>query len=211
MIGRDFHKSYYGLTIAVLASGPSMTEEDAIIASEKWTAIAVNKTYELVPYWNLDFIYSNDEDWYASSEAFNRRPFTITALGYSGKPLADELIKQNKFDIVLPYKDKPHISVDPDYLSWGGNSGYAAINFAYWLGAKRIIMLGFDQSWDGDKPRWHGRHKEGLQNQKPGFHRWAVYFNQAAKDYAALGVEVINCSRRTTLECFPRMNLEDVV
>jgi hypothetical protein len=71
--------------------------------------------------------------------------------------------------------------------------------------------LGYDQGWTNGQPRWHGKHPQGLQNQKPGFRRWATWFEQAAQDFRGLGVEVINCSRQTTLTCFERRPLQEVL
>jgi hypothetical protein len=89
-----------------------------------------------------------------------------------------------------------------------GNSGAACINFAAKMGAKRIIMLGYDCQHTGGKSHWHGDHPRGLGNAKL-VDKWGVKFGELAKRLD--GVEVINASRATTLTCFKRMSLEDAL
>lgn len=95
-----------------------------------------------------------------------------------------------------------------DMLHFNSNSGAQAINYAYLLGAKRIILLGYDMQHTGGKAHFFGSHPPQLA-----FANHAVYvqtFTQLAKDLEAEGAEVINCSRDTALTQFPRDTLENV-
>lgn len=89
-----------------------------------------------------------------------------------------------------------------------GNSGAACIAMAAQAGAKRIIMLGYDCQKTGGKAHWHGDHPRQLGNANS-INRWIPKFQELAKDHRH--VEIINCSRATALECFPRMELEDAL
>jgi hypothetical protein len=74
------------------------------------------------------------------------------------------------------------------------------------------VLLGFDcgLSAKGDV-HWHGRHGVGLTNPDGAtFAAWKVKFRTLADDLRADGVPVYNCSRETTLDCFPRMSLAEV-
>lgn len=196
----------------VMASGPSMCVEDAERVREWQSAdpenratIVVNSTFRLLP--DATILYSNDHDWMEAhlpeiGEKFEGRVI-CGHLAYARDHVVDYL----PFD-----KDATGLaSAKHGHIAWGMNSGAAAISLAHFMGAQRIILLGFDQQWTGDKPRWHGRHPGQLQNQKPGFHRWAKWFVQAAIDADALGVEIINCSRATSLTCFRRMELDEAL
>ncbi len=44
-----------------------------------------------------------------------------------------------------------------DGVGWNGNVGAAAINLALLLGAKRVLLLGFDMKRIADRPNWHDR------------------------------------------------------
>lgn len=85
----------------------------------------------------------------------------------------------------------------------GTNSGLLGLQVAVMMGAKRVILLGIDL---------HGTHYFGphktLKNTKP--HRMAQFHKQFA-NYKPRGVEIINCSPDSRLECYPKARLEDVL
>lgn len=94
----------------------------------------------------------------------------------------------------------------------GGNGGYQAINLAYLWGAKAIVLLGMDCGVNAKgEVHWHGRHGAGLSNPDNNtFAAWRAKFHTLADDLRAEGVPIYNCSRETTLDCFPRHSLEEV-
>ena len=91
----------------------------------------------------------------------------------------------------------------------GGNSGYQAINLAFHFGAARIVLLGFDMQRTGGQMHWFGNHPGKLHVPSP-YKDWVLRFNQLAADLRDAGVEVLNCSRETALECFERVPLESI-
>ena len=99
------------------------------------------------------------------------------------------------------------LSKDPKVLHTGQNSGFAAVGLAYHLGAKRIILLGFDMMKHGDKRHWFGAHPGGMEVESNYIH----FMNNFKKiDCKDLGIEIWNCTRRTALNCFPCYALEDL-
>lgn len=95
-------------------------------------------------------------------------------------------------------------------IHFGSNGGYQAINLAYLLGAGRIILLGYDMQRTGGKAHWFGDHP-GVLNSGSAYTDWIGNFRRLAKDLATEGVEVINCSRETALDCFPRMTIAEAL
>lgn len=83
----------------------------------------------------------------------------------------------------------------------GGNSGYQAVNLAYILGAKTILLLGFDMHGD----HYFGQHQKPLRNGSP-FNLFIESFKTITKD-----VEIINCTRHSALHCFPEMSIDHVL
>lgn len=82
----------------------------------------------------------------------------------------------------------------------GQNSGFQAANLAYILGAKTIILLGMD-CYGG---HFFGEHPNPLSNHSP--------YPKFMESWATITeVEVINCTRSTLLDCFPKKRLEDVL
>lgn len=102
------------------------------------------------------------------------------------------------------------LSRDPEVINEGANSGYQAINLAYHAGARRIVLLGFDMQRTGDRSHWFGDHPGRLNVPSP-YEAFRRNFGPLAADLAAEGVEVINASRETALECFRRAALESIV
>lgn len=93
----------------------------------------------------------------------------------------------------------------------GGNSGYQAINLAYLWGARAIVLLGLDCGAGPDgKEHWFGQHTHPKLGKHQPFGMWLAKFPALARDLEIEGVRVINASRRTALDCFERMALEDV-
>lgn len=95
-------------------------------------------------------------------------------------------------------------------IHFGANSGYQAINLAYLFGAVRIVLLGFDMQRTGGKTHWHGDHPGPLNRDCP-VRSFAKNFPALARDLAGEGVEVVNATRETALECFPKIRLEDAL
>lgn len=91
------------------------------------------------------------------------------------------------------------------------NSGAAAIAIASHRGAARVTMLGYDCSKAPDgKVHWHGDHKRPLGN-AGSINDWPARFAKLAQWLAKRSTVVQNASRRTALELFPRVTLEDAL
>ena len=88
------------------------------------------------------------------------------------------------------------------------NSGAACVSLAVAGGASKVVMLGYDCQHTGGKAHWHGDHPRGMTNAR-GTDKWPEKFAELAAD--ATGVEIINCSRVTALDCFPRGTLENEI
>lgn len=92
-------------------------------------------------------------------------------------------------------------------FDYGKNSGLGAISLAAHWGAQRIILIGYDcQKTDGNA-HWHADHPNGLGN-AGAVDKWPQQFADLAK---RLSAEVVNASRVTALECFPRVSLSEAL
>jgi len=190
-----------GATVVCLASGPSMSAEDADYVRGRARVITVNGTWRRAPW--ADVHYSNDHDWFEAELPAMQR--ACTGEFWCGHPTwRHPAVRSIPFD-----KKARGIVRRPGRIAWGGNSGYAALNLAWQFGAKRIVMVGYDQS-SVHGEHWHGEHPEAIRK---GFNfpMWADRFAEAARDFARFRIEVVNCSRATTLACFPLAELEAVL
>ncbi len=87
-----------------------------------------------------------------------------------------------------------------------------AVNLAWHLGATRIVLLGYDMQATGGKLHWHGQHVNKLGDPSPSLMRtWASAAASMGRDLVELGVDIINCSRQSAAQGWPRRPLEDVL
>ena len=80
---------------------------------------------------------------------------------------------------------------------------------ARYYGAHKIILLGYDCDTGKDGIRhWHGKHRDGLKDAES-LPKFASQFARA-KRYI-FPIEVVNASRHTLLDVWPRVKLEDAL
>lgn len=95
-------------------------------------------------------------------------------------------------------------------LRTGRNSGAAAVNLAVHFGVSRIVLLGYDMGHEGGPSHFFGEHPERLRAQSP-YPSFIEKFREMAAPLKAAGVEVVNCSVSSALECFRRAPLREVL
>jgi len=198
-----------GRTFVCIASGPSLTAADCKATEGAAEVIAVNDSWRLAPH--ADHLYACDARWWQTHgeqvvREFRGKRWTHQNLDCADKEQTDAAAK---FGIELVVGKAGNGLGDP-VMHFGDNSGYQAINLAYLWGANRIILLGYDMQRTGGKSHFFGDHPPGL-NVGSDYSDWCRKFDKLADDLKAKGVEVINCSRDTALQCFPRMPLADVL
>lgn len=112
------------------------------------------------------------------------------------------------------------ISNRPGCVCWNQNSGAAAISLAVHLGAKRIILVGFDMTLGIDgKKHFHtvySRRQKGERipdnsRIKMPFGRHLKGFPAIAADAYKMGIEIINASPKSTIDVFPKRKVEDLL
>lgn len=92
-----------------------------------------------------------------------------------------------------------------------GNSGAGAIGFAVHLGAQRVVLLGYDCRYGTKgKRHHHADHPPGAGGNAGSIAHWPRQFLRMA-GIVRNKATVINCSRDTSLNCWPRQALESVI
>ncbi len=190
-----------GATFVCIAGGPSLTPQDVDACRGRARLIAVNDAYRLAPW--ADVLYACDAQWWRwHAEAVR----DFAGLKYGLKPLARKWVPDVQ---ILRNTGREGLETDPGGLRTGQNSGYQAINLAYHLGAAKIILLGYDlQIGPGQRSHWFGDHPN---KQRPPLRHMRQFFPSLAKGLRDVGVEVINCSPQTALDCFERRPLADTL
>jgi hypothetical protein len=138
--------------VFIVAGGPSLLEVDLSPLHGRQT-IAVNLSYRLLP--NASAIYFSDRrfwSWHGEEMAAHGSPL------YSGKWPKASFIDDAPVTYFI-FKGREGFEPFAPLIAHGNNSGYAAINVAYHLGAREVVLLGFDMArGKSGRSHWHGGH-----------------------------------------------------
>ena len=163
--------------------------------------IGINVSY-LIGDW-MDMIFFGDSGFFLQNKEKLAR--------YPGLKISSANAVQKAAWVKYTPPDTKHvlgISGNPKLVSWNHNSGAAAISIAVHTGAKRIILLGFDMKLDADmKQHWHDIY-HAPKKVEPIFARHLLGFPEIAKDAERLGVEIINASPDSAIECFRKTTVK---
>lgn len=193
-------RCFEGGTVAVLASGPSMSQAVAnAVHAAGIPAIAVNTTFRLAPWaWML---YAADTPWWmhkdhADAQAFAGLKVSIEQVANDKNPPPG--VAQLRNAGRMGYSD------DPAVLHTLGNGGAQALQIAIKAGAACVLLCGFDMAGE----HWHGPHPEGLKgNTRGSFERWVAMFNEAAP-LLKRRADIVNCTPESGLKCFRTADLK---
>jgi len=189
-----------GETVVCIGGGPSLTPADVQAVRGRARVIAINDAYRLAPW--ADVLYAADAkwwNWYQGVSLFTGPKYSISSRETVTWPDVQTL--QNTGPVGL--------EIEPTGLRAGFNGGYQAINLAVHFGAKRIVLLGYDMTLGpAGEGHWFGDHPDGKVSP---YAQMREAFNTLIEPLAEIGVEVVNCSRRTALTAFPRMSLEEAI
>lgn len=193
-------RMWEGRTVAVMASGPSMSQEVADrVRAAGLPAIVVNDTYRLAPW--ADILYAADRRWWeANPEAVTE--FAGTKLvAQSGLAFSDVILIQRS--------GNRGFDARPQFIRTGGNSGYAAVHIALHTGAARVLLLGFDMHGK----HWFGSHSRRAPNNRlltdPSPHSFALWCERFNDLRGAAGADIVNCTPGSALKAFRFSRLED--
>lgn len=201
-----------GMTVAILASGESLTQEvadkvrDWRKASESRRVIVINTTF-LRAFW-ADLLYACDGRWWECIPPGAAMSYVTEAKSrFAGELWTLDQPVAIKHDLKFIRSDKQRgLSRKPGLIHQGGNSGYQAMNLAYLAGVSKMILFGFDCKGG----HWHGDHPAGLVNRSP-FKDWIHQFQYLARDLKAEGVEVLNANPDSAIPWFNKTTAEEAL
>ncbi len=163
--------------------------------------IAISDAYRLAPW--ADVLYSCDAKWWEHHQGVATFPglkFAVEAR--AGRWPGVQILQNTGFS---------GLEMMPTGVRTGANSGMQAINLAVHLGARRIVLLGYDMRPAADgRTHWFGRHPGTLHRCSP-YERFMAAIATLAAPLREIGVEVLNASRQTALTVFPRVSLEEAL
>lgn len=191
-------------TVLLIGGGPSLCVEDVRYCKERHEkglirCIGINDAYRIAPW--IDILYAADKMWWKNH----------TGKCYEGLKIGIEP-GVNSFGNIKLMKNcgSKGLERDNEGLRTGSNSGYQAINLAYHMGAKRILLIGYDMKYiKGKGSHWFGNHE--WRTEKVPVEEFLPYFSELKKELDKEGIEVINITRDTNLNCFVKGDLRKVL
>ena len=187
--------------VLIVASGPSLDPSDISLARQSgFFVIACNDNFVHDP----DLLYAPDLTWIQHYKP--EHPNRWTCLERTGSKIAD----WNEIPIEAVSQG---LSKHAGSIANHGHAGAQMLSLAVQIfGAKRVALTGYDMQPTGGKTRWKGLHPEGVERgDGEKYLKWRDSLQGMAAELVSLGVEVVNCTRETALQCFPREPLESVI
>lgn len=194
-----------GATVAIVGGGESLTLRQvhrlAIAHAEgRIKVIAINDA--VFPCWWADWLHACDPKWWTwhAQHGLDKWPGIRTTN-------VQHAMCVNWGVHLVKCEGQTGFSDDPGVVRSGKNGAYIAVQMAAHAGASRILLTGCDMK---PVPHWFGRHPDGDPHQ-PDYPGMRAAFATLVEPLRARGVEVLNCSPGSALDCFPMARLEDVI
>lgn len=187
----------------VAAPGPSLCKEQAELCAG-FNVIAVNDAHRLFP--NADTLYAADTDWwryYRGVPEFKGEKLTCH---HDGDPRKRKRTCKEYGIVPINARKGSGFSLDPDFIHYGTNSGFQAVNVAVLRGCSPIILVGFDMRGT----HFFGKHPSRLRStDSRGHDRFVNYFHQARRMHPDL--YIVNCTPNSRLQSFPMVDLKEMI
>lgn len=201
---RTTFPNWAGCRVAIIAGGPSLTEEQCTqvatwqLRGPQNVVIAINTSFRRAP--AATMLYACDTKWWDTYyEEVVRTVASQTLLFTQDKPAAQ------KYELgYIASAPTRGLSRKPGLIHQGMSSGFQVINLAFLAGARDFVLLGYDCRGT----HWHGDHPPPLKANLP-HARWVEHFAALARDLRDEGVRILNCSPGTAIPeaTFPRADL----
>lgn len=200
-----------GETVVIAASGPSLTVDQLSAVRGRARLIVINSTWQLAPW--ADMLYACDHEWWLHED--NRGAWDFAGLKVSQDvgwvdPKTGPRPQPPNLHIVASVAGKG-LSLDPARIHRGANGGYQALNLGMHLSGGLTVFLGLDMKMGpGNRPHHHADHRCKQNPSSSTMETWRKNFETTLPDLKTAGVEVINCTPGSALQCFPQKPLCEV-
>ncbi len=189
--------------IFVVGGGPSISTIN-INRLRGYRCIAVNNSYTIVP-WAETLWFGDLRWWWWHREELAKINMSI-ATCCENQRIKSDIVDQSRLTFYSRDFRRYGICTIKDRVCWNSNSGASAINLAYWMGAKTIILLGFDMHFVKGQKNYHKDHP--IKDGNP-FKRHIKCFPFIKSDAQALGLTIINATPGSAIIEFPICTLEE--
>lgn len=198
--------------VYIVGGGPSLKGFDFERLRNK-EVVAINKSYEVCPFAKLLW-WTDDRFGRIHYEALTSHPAPWKAAGRT-KVVRFEYPKNAQFHFyrftgLQGFEDKPW------GLRHGNNGGYASLHLAVKLGAKNVILLGYDMKHEANgQTHWHGGHVDERGTKIPHREKSMItnmvpYFGSLKEELDKRGVQVVNACPDSNITIWPKISLDEI-
>lgn len=188
-------------TVFIIGGGNSINKylPDASILANK-DIISCNVAYKLFP--NSIKIFLDEKFFHQFKEDLIKLPAPLVSSNIKKLP---HYIDNNVMCFLKAHKGI--ISKD-DNMLYGANTGHAAVNLAYLMGYKKIVLLGFDLNCADTKTHYHNEYKTptNIDRYRKNF---IPDFMKLAEMEKELGINIYNINKESALKCFKFAELSE--
>lgn len=191
---------FAGRAAFILGGGPSLTAEDVNRIKGRGAVIAVNNAgLDLAPWADVLFFADGWPRWFGWNKDRLHEFKGDLIVSRAAVPQTDPRL------VTITHDNRSPLSRHPSKVA-GHCGGSSAINLAYLMGARVIVLMGFDMRGGN----WHQDHKAPPL---PNAHRdrFIPALERMAPELEAEGVLVINTNPDSALRCFPFADLGDLL
>ena len=196
-------KLWPGRTVYILGGGPSLANID-FERLRGQRSIAINNAYMQGRTPFAPVMYFMDWGWY------NLHKHRLVVWPGLKVTTVNKCVNEPGIR-VLKWRHRQGLDPDPRYMTRGTSAGFGAVSLAAKLGAKKIVLLGFDMRViDGEHNYHKGEHKRDVDK--------AIYVNNFIQSFRSLlkpaaeqKIEIVNATPGSALPFFPIVDPEEVL
>lgn len=192
---------FEGKPAILIATGPSLTE-DVVKTIEKYkdnfVIIGCNDSYRIVDF--LDIHYACDRRWWQHHGDAFRQKYPELESYTQCKESAE------KYNLIpVEGTSARGLSIDPERIHWGANSGYQILNLALLFGCSKFILVGYNMTVWNNKRHFFGDHPQPINSTSP----YTLFVSNYRGIQKELHPYIVNCTPHSALSMFKFNNLED--
>ena len=199
-------KLWKNAAVYIIGGGPSLIGQDLCIKGglesllKTKRVIGVNNAYQFGDW--VDVCYFGDAKW-LDWHAHILKDYPGLVISSNPK------MRDHKTVLYLQRGKSRGIEERKKMIAWNRSSGASAINLAIHLGASKIILLGYDMKRNDKVKNFHRDHRERNPEANP-FERFLKVFPKIKKDADKMGIEILNATPDSAIDCFRKVDIRDV-
>lgn len=210
-----------GEQVYVIGTAPSLQAKELRAAAQSCTVGVnfVDKASQFAPTFRVDYLLVEDPDVFSSllmrsaAEWFPKKAFLVSSGLLANQRRLDSLFEASKrFGVpIIPFRlvkstepgDRPWVPRSFDlYATWSANVIFTALQFAAFIGAQKIVILGVDNKY-GKKPYFFPD-REAKKRKPADIDRKNKSLIAFKRYCTAAGIQLENESVASPLEIIPR-------